>query len=509
MSRSDGEYDENCNGDESIKNPALSVENADEGASRRRGKYASGFDFWHNALGGAIHVVAPMVEQSELAWRLLCRRYGSQLCYTPMMHANVFARDATYRKENFQTCDEDRPLIAQFCANDPQTLLDAALKVQPYVDAVDINLGCPQTIAKKGHYGAFLQDEWTLIAGMVDILHRNLDIPVTCKIRVFENDPERTIRYAKMMEDAGCALLTIHGRFREQKGMLTGIADWDIIRRVKENLSIPVYANGNIEYFDDVQRCIKATGVDGVMSAEGNLHNPAIFQEGDYKNYEMAEEYLDIVKQYPASKSCVRGHLFKIFHHSLVIHQDLRTTLGVCDSHEDFEKFVEEIKLRIKVDEDRVGVGLDELNRNPPVPLRYPHFICQPYRRPAAAAINRKELHKVERDDETHLQRKRLRETAEEQLQKDGRKVSKNKLKKLMRNPQKKFEPKKTKFPQCPTCKNPSGMNCAHKLCRTCCGKLPAEEKNSCVAHSKEKKKFGTPSLCDTDSASSEGEKVT
>ena len=77
----------------------------------------------------------------------------------------------------------------------------------------------------------------------------------------------------------------------------------------------------------------QATNVEGVMSAEGNLHNPGIFKDGQFKNYELAQEYLDIVKKYPASKSCVRGHLFKMFHHSLVIHQDLRTVLAVCDSH--------------------------------------------------------------------------------------------------------------------------------------------------------------------------------
>ena len=226
------------------------------------------------------------------------------VAYTPMLHARMFNETAKFRDHHFQPLRSsliayaepavphssslfldgnpsiDRPLFTQFCANDPDELLQAAKYVAPFCDAVDLNLGCPQGIARKGKYGAFLQEDQDLIYSLINNLHLNLDVPVTAKIRILETK-EMTLEYASNVLKAGASILTVHGRHRDQKGHKTGLADWSVIKFLREQLpkDTVLFANGNILRKEDIENCIKVTGVDGVMSAEGNLYDPSIFSE--------------------------------------------------------------------------------------------------------------------------------------------------------------------------------------------------------------------------------------
>ncbi|MES1904149.1 MAG: tRNA-dihydrouridine(16/17) synthase [NAD(P)(+)]-like protein, partial [Paramarteilia canceri] len=108
-------------------------------------------------------IAAPMVSVSELPWRMMLReKFNVNICFSPMINSKVFSKLKKFG-DFFQTCKEDRPLIVQFCGNDPNEMLESAKKVEQYCDGVDLNLGCPQNIAKSGRYGAFLQNEWEII----------------------------------------------------------------------------------------------------------------------------------------------------------------------------------------------------------------------------------------------------------------------------------------------------------------------------------------------------------
>ncbi|KAI1781478.1 FMN-linked oxidoreductase [Hypoxylon cercidicola] len=314
---------------------------------------------FYESIGSPRFVLAPMVDQSEFAWRMLSRSFltpaenAKLVAYTPMFHARLYEETAKYRESHFEatrppnstrngsapspapipsSAEEpsqqpapfldgnpafDRPLFVQFCANDPEHLLGAAKLVAPYCDAVDLNLGCPQGIARKGHYGAFLQEDQKLVYNLINTLHKNLPVPVTAKIRILDTK-ENTLAYAKNVLAAGASIITVHGRRREQKGHITGVADWQYLRYLRDNLpkETVIFANGNILQHGDLEGCLEATGADAVMSAEGNLSDPAIFAQppppgqegreywrgkdgkGGYRIDAVFRRYMDIIHKY-------------------------------------------------------------------------------------------------------------------------------------------------------------------------------------------------------------------
>ncbi|ADM11917.1 tRNA-dihydrouridine synthase [Encephalitozoon intestinalis ATCC 50506] len=283
--------------------------------------------------------VAPMVGNSEEAWRRLSKRHGANLFYTEMVHCESFLRGSRNPVKNrwYTTSESDRPLVIQICGNSPKTMLEAALIMQNHCDAIDINFGCPQKVARKGGYGAYLQENWDLTERIVKVLSTGLNVPVSCKIRVFESI-EKTVEYAKMIEKAGCSLLAVHGRTRDQKGPAMGLASWDHIKAVKENLKIPVLSNGNIMTHEDVWKCLEYTKCDGVMVGEAHLYNPLIFTGENKSCLEIIREYLDICMESPgcAETGHIKSHMFKLLHSYFTINPEKQPDLDSCSTIDQF-----------------------------------------------------------------------------------------------------------------------------------------------------------------------------
>uniref|UniRef100_UPI00358DFB8D tRNA-dihydrouridine(16/17) synthase [NAD(P)(+)]-like isoform X2 n=1 Tax=Myxine glutinosa TaxID=7769 RepID=UPI00358DFB8D len=305
-----------------------------------------------DTLGSPRFVLAPMVGQSELAWRLLARNHGAQLCFTPMLHAGLFYRDSRYRQQALDPGtggENDRPLVLQFCANDPLTFTGAGKLAQHCCDAVDLNLGCPQMIARR-----------------VSLAANELEVPVSCKVRIFA-DIRRTVEYACMLEKAGCKLLVVHGRTREQKGHEMGLASWKHISAVRQAVSIPVVANGNVQSLTDAECCLRETGAHGVMSADGHLHNPAIFEGRSPPVWEISTEYLELAQQHSIGCSSVRAHLFRLWHKSLPLNPDLREELATARSVTDMADIDARLAARCQLEAKCQG------NTNTH------HWLCQPH----------------------------------------------------------------------------------------------------------------------------------
>ena len=398
-------------------------------------------------------IVAPMVDQSELPFRMLCRSYGAEVCFTPMLHAALFFKSASYRRDNFTTCSTDRPLVVQFCANDPDIFAACAKLVEEDCDAVDLNLGCPQGIARKGHYGSFLQDDWPLLTRMITAASQAVTIPISCKIRIFP-EVEKTIQYAQMLVDAGAKLLTVHGRTRDMKGATTGLADWSQIRAVKQNVSVPVYANGNIQFPSDIANCFDETSVDGVMSAEGLLYNPSLFSSKHIPCWTICDQYIELFRKYPTHLSHAKAHFFRILHHVFDENPGFRDSVTQSRSIDDLKNLVDNVRqLYEKSDESQV-MEMTTL----PVPL----YLSQPYfRRDRVYSLS--------------LELKRPVEISEKES--ESKRVKPDK--------------KENRMQSCISCcSNARGMKCCFSMCKSCCFRNRVDDdcSRTCDSHDKKLK---------------------
>ncbi|CAJ0598857.1 unnamed protein product [Cylicocyclus nassatus] len=246
--------------------------------------------------------LAPMVRYSKLAFRKLVRLYDVDCCYTPMIYAKNFLESEHCRSSEFSTTPDDRPLIVQFASDDPFVFGSAAELVYKYATGVDLNCGCPKSDVRAKGFGSFLLNRPELLSDIVRQCRARIhdpDFTISLKIRV-QYPLERTVDLCRKAEKAGVSHLTVHGRTPQ---MRCEPVDYDAIRIVKESVSVPVIANGDVTKKLQALEIADQTGVDGVMAANGLLYNPALFAGYEYT---------------PAS--CVRDFLRLSADHGLPLH---------------------------------------------------------------------------------------------------------------------------------------------------------------------------------------------
>ena len=225
---------------------------------------------------------SPLSGVTDLVFRRLVRRYAPEsMMYTEMVNATGLH----YVKQLPKIMEVDpneRPISIQLFDCRPDFLAEAAVKaVAEGADTIDINMGCPVNKITKNGGGSSLLRQPEVAAAIVREVSKAVDVPVTVKTRIGWTEKEITILdFGKRMEDAGAKMITVHGRTRAQG--YNGNAKWEWIRKVKEILSIPVIANGDIFSVEAAVRCLEETGADGVMCSRGTLGYPFLVGEVDY-----------------------------------------------------------------------------------------------------------------------------------------------------------------------------------------------------------------------------------
>lgn len=237
-------------------------------------------------------ILAPMAGVTDLPFRIICKKYGEPglVCNEMVSSKAIYYKDEK-TLQMIKSNNEKKPISMQIFGSDPIIMGEAAEFISDYADIVDINMGCPAPKVVKNGDGSKLLLNLELVEEIVKEVVKKSKKPVTVKIRKgWDNEHIVAVEAAKIIEKAGADAIIVHGRTRDE--FYSGRADWEIIKKVKENVNIPVIGNGDIKNEEDASKMFEETGVDGIMIGRAAFGNPWIFKNIEYylKNNKKIEE---------------------------------------------------------------------------------------------------------------------------------------------------------------------------------------------------------------------------
>lgn len=223
-------------------------------------------------------LLAPMAGITDKSFRKIVKEQGTGLVFTEMISAKALYYGDKKTEQLMDIKDEKKPIAIQIFGSEPSIMGNIAKEISSKCDIIDINMGCPAPKIVKNGDGSRLLLKPELVENIVSEVVKNVSIPVTVKIRTgWDEKNIVAVQIAKRIEQAGASAITIHGRTREQ--FYSGKADWDIVKKVKEAVNIPVIGNGDIDSLQVAKEMLEKTNVDGIMIGRASLGNPWIFKQ--------------------------------------------------------------------------------------------------------------------------------------------------------------------------------------------------------------------------------------